>query len=168
MRMEILYLVERLEKLLGKGKRLPLSSGVLIDGEECREIIDQLRVAIPQEIREARRVQEEREKLIAEAQAEAEKIVKEAKERVDDLLGDRELLKAAQEEGARMVEEARKEATEIRKEADEYAISILSQLEDQLVAVQTTVRNGLEYLQGPAREEGRSFKDLDTSSRPSL
>ena len=153
--MEIVYLIDRLESLINEAKRLPLTSGVIVNQDEFLKVIDQMRITIPLEIREARRLKEEREQVIARAQAEAEKIVAEAKGQVDGLLTEEELLKAAREESAKIIEQARREAEKIRKGADEYAIEVLGQLQDQLMALQTTIQNGLDYLQGPAkREEG--------------
>jgi len=149
--MEIIYLIDRLESLINEAKRLPLTSGVIVNQEEFLKIIDQMRLTIPQEIREARRLKEEREEVIARAQAEAEKIVAEAKGEVDGLLAEERLLKAAKEESAKIIEQARHEAEKIRKGADEYAIEVLGQLQDQLIALQTTIQNGLDYLQGPAK-----------------
>jgi cell division septum initiation protein DivIVA len=153
--MEIVYLIDRLESLINEAKRLPLTSGVVVNQDEFLKVIDQMRITIPLEIREARRLKEEREQVIARAQAEAEEIVAEAKGQVDGLLTDEELLKAAREESAKIIEQARREAEKIRKGADEYAIEVLGQLQDQLMALQTTIQHGLDYLQGPAtREQG--------------
>jgi len=85
---------------------------------------------------------------------EAEKIVAEARGEVGDLLTEEELLKAAQEESAKIIGQARREAEKIRKGADEYAIEVLGQLQDQLMALQTSIQNGLDYLQGLAGREG--------------
>jgi len=151
--MEIVYLIDRLESLINEAKRLPLTSGVIVNQDEFLKIIDQMRINIPLEIREARRLKEEREQVIARAQAEAEKIVAEAKGQIDGLLTDEELLKAAREESAKIIEQARREAEKVRKGADEYAIEVLGQLQDQLMALQTTIQNGLDYLQGPAKRK---------------
>jgi len=152
--MEIVYLIDRLESLISEAKRLPLTSGVIVNQDEFLKVIDQMRITIPQEIREARRLKEEREQVIARAQAEAEKIVAEAKTQVNGLLTQEKLLKAAKEESAKIIEQARREAEKIRKGADEYAIEVLGQLQDQLMALQTTIQNGLDYLQGPTRKQG--------------
>lgn len=151
--MEIVYLIDRLESLINEAKRLPLTSGVIVNQDEFLKIIDQMRITIPQEIREARRLKEERGQVIARAQAEAEKIVAEAKGEVNGLLAEEKLLKAAKEESARIIEQARREAEKIRKGADEYAIEVLGQLQDQMMTLQTTIQNGLDYLQGPGRKK---------------
>lgn len=142
--MEIWYLIDRLEDLLKKGKKVPLVSGVVVDQEEGLEVIRQMRASLPQELREARRINEEREAILAQA-----------REETKALLNERQLLHRAEEERARILEEARREAEEVRRGADEYALQVLGQLEDQLATVQATVRNGLELLQ-KRRKEGKS------------
>ena len=86
--MDILYLLERLEEVLGSGFRPPFTTRTLIDDEECFAIIDQIRLSLPNEIRQARMVNSERDSLLDEARARADQIMKmaetEAQERVRD------------------------------------------------------------------------------------
>jgi hypothetical protein len=83
---EILYLVDQLEELVGVGKRVPFSGKVMVEEEIFLGLIDQLRVAVPNEIKQAQRVIRERERIIAEAQEEASKILETAKKRVAYLI----------------------------------------------------------------------------------
>src|SRR5918994_1029146 len=83
---DILYLVDRLEELVSMGKRVPLSSRVMVEEEEFLALVDQLRVAVPNEIKQAQRVIKERERIIGEAQEEAGKILNGAKEKADDIV----------------------------------------------------------------------------------
>ena len=61
--MDILYLLDRLETVLTSGSRVPLTGKTVVDEHECLDIIDQLRVAVPEEVKQAKRVQGEREQL---------------------------------------------------------------------------------------------------------
>ncbi|MBI2845548.1 MAG: hypothetical protein HYX86_03270 [Chloroflexi bacterium] len=142
--MEIWYLIDRLEELLKKGRKLPLVSGTVVDQEEVLEIIHQMRTSLPQELREARRINEEKEAILAQA-----------REDTKSLLDKKELLHRTEEERARIIDLAHRDAEEVRRGADEYALQVLGQLEDQLASVQATVRNGLELLQR-RRKEGKS------------
>jgi len=85
------------------------------------------------------------------AHEEAKRVIDQAQERADRVLDDRGLLKEAKERSAGIMAEAQRQAEETMRGADEYAINVLGHLEDQLIAVQTTIRNGLEILQ----QEGR-------------
>jgi vacuolar-type H+-ATPase subunit H len=148
---DISYLIDRLEKLLNDSRRIPLTSGTMIDRDECLVIIDQMRVSIPQQIAEATRIQEERGQIIARAEQEAQMIVERAREEAEVLLDERGLLAEARELSTVIADDTRRKAEETMRGADEYAIRVLGELEDQLIALQTTIRNGLEILQQDGR-----------------
>jgi cell division septum initiation protein DivIVA len=148
---DISILIDQLERLLNESKRLPMSSGAVVDRDECLVLIDQMRVTVPQQIAEARRIQEERDQIIARAEQEAQMIIDRAHEETELLLNDRGLLKEARERSVVIAEETRRTAEETMRGADEYAIRVLGELEDQLIALQTTIRNGLEILQQDGR-----------------
>ena len=114
-------------------------------------IIDQMRVTIPQQIAVARRIQEERDQIIARAEQEAMMIIERGREKAAQALNERELLKEAHERSEALAEETTRQAEETMRGADEYAIRVLGELEDQLIALQTTIRNGLEILQQDSR-----------------
>jgi hypothetical protein len=128
-----------------------MTSGALVDREQCLMIIDQMRVTIPQQIAEARRIQEERGQIIARAEQEALMIIERGQEEALQALDERGLLREAHERSAEVAEEAERQAEETMRGADEYAIRVLGELEDQLIALQTTIRNGLEILQQDSR-----------------
>jgi cell division septum initiation protein DivIVA len=150
-KIDISFLIDRLENLLNKSRRMPLSSGVIVNRDECLEIIDQMRVTIPQQIAEAKRIQHEREQILALAQEEGQRLVQRADEEAEQFLNERGLLEEAQKRSEAIIEESRRQAEETMRGADNYAITVLGQLEDQLIALQTTIRNGLEILQQEVR-----------------
>jgi hypothetical protein len=148
---DISLLIDRLESLLTDSRRLPLTSGSLINKEECLVIIDQLRVAIPQQFAEARRIQGERDGILARAEQEAQMLVERAREEAEQILDEHGLMKEMDSRSALVADEARRKAEETMRGADEYAIRVLGELEDQLITLQTTIRNGLEILQQDGR-----------------
>ena len=77
---DILYLVDRMEELLNNGKRFPMSSKILIEQDEILDIVDQMRIAIPEEIKQARRVQQDQERIVAQSKEEAARVIMLAKE----------------------------------------------------------------------------------------
>ncbi len=171
---DISVLIDSLESLVNEGKQIPLSSGCLVDRERCLAIIDQMRVAIPQQIAEARRVQQERDQIITLAQQEAQIIIERAREEAQQVLNDRGLLREAHERSTAIAEETRRKAEETMRGADEYAIKVLGELEDQLIALQTTIRNGLDILQQSGRVERLAARsgledptvEADSETRP--
>lgn len=148
---DISLLIDRLERLLNDSRQFPLTSGSLVNKDECLVVIDQMRVAIPQQVAEATHIQNERDQIIARAEQEAQMITERAREEAEQLLDDQGLMQEVRDRSAVVADEARRKAEETMRGADEYAIRVLGELEDQLIALQTTIRNGLEILQQDGR-----------------
>ena len=159
---EIQHLVDRLEALLNESWLIPLTSNRIINEEEYLDIIDQMRITIPAGIKQAKRIQQERERIIAQAQEEAERIVTLAREQAANLTNEHEILKAAEAKAEALLEQAQQQAEDIRAGADDYVIEVLSELEEQLMVFLTTVRNGLKAVQ---RERGRREDASDSQTR---
>lgn len=124
-----------MEDALAEGRRVPFSGRLLVDEERLLDIIDRMRVAVPEELKQARRVIQEQDRLISEAQA-----------RVQQALSERGLLDAVEAERQRLLEQAEMEAAQVRAGADEYARQVLEELDERLVKMITSVRNGLTTL----------------------
>jgi cell division septum initiation protein DivIVA len=130
-------LIDELEDALAEGRRVPFSGRLMVDEERLLDIIDRMRVAIPEEQKRARRIVQEQERLIAEAQA-----------RVQQVLEEKGLLEAVERERARLLQQAEQEAALVRAGADDYARQVLDELDERLVKLTTSVRNGLAALGG--------------------
>jgi cell division septum initiation protein DivIVA len=128
-------LIDEVEDALAEGRRVPFSGRLLVDEERILDIIDRMRVAIPEEQKRARRIVQEQERLIAEAQA-----------RVQQVLEERGLLDAINAERARLLQQAEQEAALVRAGADDYARQVLEELDERLTKLVTSVRNGLSAL----------------------
>jgi len=143
---DILYLLDRLEEVLASGSRLPFSSRTMIDEQECLDILDQIRVALPEEIKQARRVNAEHDSIVAEAEARAQQIVREAEERAAEKVEEHALVQQAQRRAQQVEGEADERSEEIRREADEYAYETLAELESNLEQLLLMVRKGARAL----------------------
>jgi hypothetical protein len=130
-------LIDELEDVLAEGKRVPFSGRLLVDEDRILDVIDRMRVSLPEELKRARRVIQDQERLIAEAQA-----------RVQHVLEERGLTEAINVERQRLIQHAEQEAAQIRAGADEYARQVLEELEERLAKLSTSVRNGLSALGG--------------------
>ncbi|HDN80467.1 MAG: ATPase [Chloroflexi bacterium] len=149
--MDIMFLIDRLEEFVQKGVRIPFTSLIILNEDDLLGIIDQLRLSIPEEVDEARRITQERENLIAQAREEAERIVGQAQERAASLASEHEIVKRAEARARTIEERARKKAEELKKGADEYVLEVLGSLEGQLEEFLRVVRNGIEKVR---REKG--------------
>ena len=144
---EINLLLDRLEALLVESRPFLFTSNVIVDRERCFDIINQMRISIPEEIKKAQRVQRERDRIIAQANEEADRIIELAHQQAEAQVAEHEIIRQAQDRMQIILERAQREADEIRYGADEYARSVLEQLEQLLIGQLTTVRNGIATLE---------------------
>ena len=142
--MDILHLIDQLEALLNEGSHPPLvGKRVLIDEQRVWEVIDQMRVSIPEEVKKAKRINQERDRIIAQANEEATRIVELGRDEAQQLAADTEIAKQAQARAQTIVERAQREADALKADADDYTIQVLSKLEEDLAKALSIVRNGL-------------------------
>lgn len=144
--MDIQHLVDRLEDLIDEGRHVPFSKMTLIDEERALEIIDQMRISIPEEIEKAARVLAQRDRILAQANEEAARLVQLSRERSEQMIDREALVQAAQNRAANIIEAARQEAESITGDADGYVLDTLSSLEQQLSKILTVVRNGINQV----------------------
>jgi ElaB/YqjD/DUF883 family membrane-anchored ribosome-binding protein len=142
--MDIQHLVDRLEDLIDEGRHMPFSKYTMIDEERALEIIDQMRISVPEEIEKASRILEQRERVMAQANEEAARVVQQARSRSEALLDQEVSVQAAQNRAANIIEQARQEAEAIVADADTYILGELSRLEQHLLKTLTVVRNGIQ------------------------
>lgn len=142
--MDILHLIDQLEALLNEGSHPPLvGKRVLIDEQRAWEIIDQMRVSIPEEVKKAKRINQERDRIIAQANEEGARIVDLAKDEAQQLASETEIARQAQSRANTIVERAQREADVLKADADDYTVQVLGKLEEDLAKALSIVRNGL-------------------------
>lgn len=150
---DILYLLERLEEVLGAGQGLPFTSRTLVDDEECLAIVDQIRLSLPNEIRKARMLNSEREALLDQARAQADQILAAANAESREIVGEHYVTQQAEAHAAGVVEQAERQARQIRREADGYSYRVLYDLDQRLDSLRAQVQNGLDLLRRSAEED---------------
>jgi cell division septum initiation protein DivIVA len=148
--MDILHLVDRLEEIFNAGTAIPLSHKLMVDEDRVLEIIDQMRVSIPEEVKKSQQVLAQRDRIMAQAQEEAARTVQLAKEKSEQLLSREALVQQAQAKAEQILQAARADAEQIRAEADDYTIDVLTKLEAELVKSLTQARNGIAKLRSDA------------------
>jgi len=168
---DILYLVDRLENLIASSRRMPLVNQILVKEADISNIVDSMRTAIPDEIRQARRIIQEKERIIAQAQAEASTLLARAREETERAMHREGLLRAAEDRSQElvrnaenrsqeMVRRAEAHAEQIKTEADSYVAETLCALRDHLSSIEMdvgrsimSIEKGLESLELPPEEE---------------
>jgi cell division septum initiation protein DivIVA len=148
--MDILHLIDRLEALVAKGWHIPLTSDVIVREGDFMQLLDEMRARIPQEVQQAKRVLQERERLLAQTREERERLLSLASEEAAKRTEEHDLTRAAQARAETIIDRAKKDALSIREGADQYALEVLSNLQRELETVMGTVNNGmLAIRQGP-------------------
>lgn len=118
----------------------------MVDQAFALDLIDQLRMTIPEEIKTAKRVNSEVDRLLEQAREEAEQILARAQEQATYLIEERELTRQAEEMSLEIVRQARSEGEAVRRGADDYAADALSKLEVEVMRTLKSIRLGLDVL----------------------
>lgn len=150
--MDILHLIDRLEELLNQSRAFPFTHNVIIDEDRMLDIIDQMRVAIPEEIKKAQQVMNQRDRILAQAQEEANRTITIAREKLDQLVERDSIVQAAHAKASEVLVQAQAERESSRKEADDYALETLRRLEMELERFLNQVRNGISILHSEKQE----------------
>lgn len=174
--MDILYLVDRLENLIATSRRMPLVSQIIIKESDILNIVDQLRTTIPDEIKQARRIIQDKERILAQAQADANALLARAREESEQAVNREGLLKAAEARSQELVRRAEEEAEQLKNEADGYVVETLRALRDHLSNIEMdvgrsilSIEKGLASLEGEAQmtsgDDVYYEDDLDSAER---
>ncbi|MBV8528117.1 MAG: hypothetical protein JOZ75_07360 [Candidatus Dormibacteraeota bacterium] len=164
----LLDLVDELETMVSGARRLPLSSSVMLDEDVLLELVDRIRLGLPEELRHARETLDDAQRMVASAQDEADRMIADAEqhagrtveragEQASLLVAQHQIVSQAQAHADALVADAESRAAAVRSEADSYARDVMTHLEDQLARALGTVRRGLETLPRPELQ-GRGIR----------
>jgi F0F1-type ATP synthase membrane subunit b/b' len=142
---ELLYLLDQLEEMVGVSKRVPFSHRVMVEEDEFAELVEQLRLAIPSEVKQAQRVIRDRERIIAEAQQEASHIIENARSRAEYLVSNEGILNEAKQRSEEILRAAEERRKREKGEIDVYAMQQFNRIEQAL-------REGLEVIDSAVQE----------------
>jgi len=126
----ILKYLDTIEDILEDSKPVPFSGKIAVDREKIYEVIDEIRLNMPSEIRQSQKIIAEHDKIVADANAKASTLIKEAEDKVSKLIDEHEIYKQALEEGNEIIEESKKNARDMRINAMDYADEILVKTEE--------------------------------------
>jgi hypothetical protein len=154
---DILYLVDRLENLVASSRRVPLVNQIMLKEADILSILDQMRTSIPDEIKQARRIIQDKERILAHVQADANKIMERAHEDAQEAINRESLLRLADEK-----------AEQIKVEADAYVAETLRALRDHLTSIEMdidrsilSIEKGLASLElGDEEGEEEAYEDI--------
>ncbi len=144
--MNVLNLIDTLEDMIENGSSIPFSGKVLLDKDEITELIKEIRIQLPDEVKQAQWIKEERNKILVEAQQEADRIVQNAKKRIEELAEKDEIVKLAQEKAEQIILKSEEKANEMKYASIQYADEILDKLEKDTADIIGTLKMNREEL----------------------
>lgn len=144
--MEIFTLLETLEDIMERSKGIPFTEKGIVEKDEVLEIIKEIRLKLPDELKQAKWVKEERNRILEEAKKEADGIVREAENRIIAMIDEHEITRKAYDQKAEIIETANEMSREISKGTKDYADNILENIETSLVQALETIRNNRREL----------------------
>ena len=148
-------LMEELYSVVERAWHLPLSGGkAMVDGNEVKLLLDELRDNLPQETRQARAIVADRNQIIADAKREAEGIVRAAEERAKRMVAQDEITKQANEQANSMINQANSKSREIRKATSEYVDDLLRRTDDSLAESLAELRKTRQGIKASQRNNG--------------
>ena len=140
--MNIEEILDMLDELLDRAWNLPLSGGrCVIDAEKVREMVDDIRLNLPDEIKQAKAIVKDRTEILSSAKSEAEAIVRKAEERARVMIAQDEVMKQAQAK-----------SKEIRQASQEFSDEVLRKAEESLAGSLAEVRQTRQALKGAQRQ----------------
>ena len=157
--MDIINIIDRLEALITTSTKVPGSQRSLLEVKKLEELLDQLRLAVPNDVRAAKEILVNKDDILNLAEAERRKTKAQAEEQFHTRINQSSVLKEAQQRARTMLDDAERKSSRMlaqaetelktsRAEVDTYAAKALRDLERQLTANLTSVRNGLSLLSG--------------------
>lgn len=156
--MDILNLVNKLDDLIVESKHVPLTNNIIVEEGKLIDILEAMRVSIPEEIQRSKHVIAQRDQIIAQAREEYDRTIESAKEKSQQLISSSEITKDATRRAEQILTSAHNEAEMIRREADKYTLESLKRLEVEMERSINQVRNGIRKIQ---QEQG-----LDPDAEP--
>ncbi len=151
--MDALEIVDKIEELIDKSKKIPFSTNVVVNENEIYDLIDELRSVLPEELKQARWIVREREGMIEESKRQSSRIIKDAEERAQILVNESEVLKKANKKSEELMSMVEAKARTIRLEAEDYADEKLANLEAVLHKLLSAVEKGREQFKDKLKSE---------------
>jgi cell division septum initiation protein DivIVA len=170
--MDILHLIDQLEELFNESKSFWLTNEVMIKEDRLIDLIDQMRLAVPDEIKQSQQILNQKDRILAQAQEEATRTVNLAREKSLEMVERDGIVEAARAKAEQIIRRAEEQSKAMKREADEYAIEALKELKNQLTKILNEVNNGVNTLEGeamaPAGKEKsqvvEGYRDISSTS----
>ncbi len=146
--MDIENLMDELEDILEASWHLPLSGGkAMVDTNDVKRILEDIRLAMPKEMVQAKKIVDERDRILNNAQSEIDTMMKISEEKIKSMVSKSEIVKSAQTSADNIISEATAKAKEIKSSANEYVCNMMKKLDETTSATLAEIRKARQLLQ---------------------
>ncbi|MBB6217824.1 vacuolar-type H+-ATPase subunit H [Anaerosolibacter carboniphilus] len=146
--MNVLRLLDELEDIVENSSTIPFAGKTLVDRGDILDIIKEIRIQLPDEVKQAQWIKEERQRILVDAQQEAEAIMKDARTHIEEMVEKDEITRLAQKRAEEIIEQGQAHAKEIRLGARQYADELLAGIEESLEKLGNTIKHNRKELKG--------------------
>ncbi|KNF08763.1 hypothetical protein CLPU_5c00700 [Gottschalkia purinilytica] len=150
--MDVFKLLDEMEEILESSSSIPFAGKTLVDKYELLEIVGEIRSKLPDEIKQAEWIKEERQRILAEAQSDADTMVKEIQLHIEEMVDQDEIVRQAHERAEEIIEKAQSNAKEIRIGSMEYADQLLKEVENRLMSLGNNIKDIVEVVEANRNE----------------
>jgi hypothetical protein len=158
--MDILHLIDRLEELFNESKPFLGTRRILMDEDKLLDLIDQMRLAIPDEIRIAQQTNSQKDRILAQASEEAARTINAAREKGIQMVERDNIVQSAKVRAELIESQAKDNALQIRKDADKYAMETLVNLQIKLERNLAEVKRGIQVLEQEQKQKPSSENEI--------
>ena len=145
-------LIDELYEMIDKAWSFPLSRGrAVLDGEEVKQVLNEIRTAMPQEIRQAKAIVKDRTQILDDARREAETIVHVAQERAKALIAQDEIVRQAQQKANETTAQSQAKIREMRKASNDYIDDLMKRTDDSLAQILAELRRTRQNIRASQR-----------------
>lgn len=139
--MSIDEILDAMDEVLDNAKQIPFTGGKsTVDVNEFRDYINQVRLNLPGEIKQAQALVNDRKIIINDARAEADSIIRKAEEKAKEMVSEEVITKQAQRRAHEILTLAQSKEKEIRTMTNDYVENMLSRVDELLSSNLSDVR----------------------------
>lgn len=144
--MKCFQIIEQLQSLIINSSKIPLSNKVVIDQDQILDLFDELLRVLPDDLKDAQKVMENRQRILIEAQKQGEIVIKEAEDAIERMVNQDEITKLAKEKSDQLLNFAKQTARDIRSGANAYADEVLESAQKHLEKLLQIMKDSREEL----------------------
>lgn len=159
--MEVFELLDELRNIIEEGNKLPFTNKRAIEADVLVEVLEEIKAKMPDELKQARWIREERARILQEANMEADEIIKEAENRIIQMIDEHEITRQAYEKREQILDEAKEQSREMSEETRKYVDGILKSAEDRLEELNDKLTESQTVVTSAIKTFKENRKDLN-------